>query len=139
MPSEWFSSRCPFHSFALGFACSLAAAVPACYFLFKGRRWNGRKRRELVRYNVDARFTDVCSWGPLVFMSGQVEEGETIEEQTRAVLASIDAALATAGSSKERILELTIWLADMADYDRMNAVYDLWIVPGTRHGFMSNI
>lgn len=64
-------------------------------------------------------------------MSGQVGTGNSIEEQTRAALRDLDAALAKAGTDKSRILELTIWLADMeVDYARMNAVYDSWIIPG---------
>ena len=33
------------------------------------------------------------------------------------------------GSSKSRILQVTIWLADMASFAEMNAVYDAWIDP----------
>ena len=47
-------------------------------------------------------------------------------------MASVDAALAKAGTDKSRILEVTIWLADMEkDYQGMNAVYDTWIVPSS--------
>lgn len=64
-------------------------------------------------------------------MSGQIGTGETIEEQTRTALEEVSHALLKAGSDKSRILELTIWLADMErDYDRMNVVYDQWIIPG---------
>ncbi len=64
-------------------------------------------------------------------MSGQVGEGKTIEEQTRSALSEIDKALASAGSDKSNILELTIWLSDMArDYNTVNAIYDTWITPG---------
>ena len=42
-----------------------------------------------------------------------------------------DQALAKAGTDKSKILEATIWLADMdAAYHDMNKVYDSWIIPG---------
>jgi enamine deaminase RidA (YjgF/YER057c/UK114 family) len=32
-------------------------------------------------------------------------------------------------TSKSHILQATIWLADMADFAEMNAIYDAWIDP----------
>lgn len=117
-------SRCTLHSFALGAACSAVVLAPALYLYL-------RRAASIQRFNVDARFTDVCAYDGLVFMSGQVaSRGDSIEEQTEAVLADIDAALALAGSHKSRILECTIWLASMDDYAGMNSVYDKWVVPG---------
>ena len=88
--------------------------------------------KNIERFDVDARFTDAVRYGDLVFMSGQVpENGNTIQEQTESALTCIDTALAKAGTDKTRILELTIWLSDMAaDYDGMNAVYDKWCASG---------
>ena len=37
--------------------------------------------------------------------------------------------LALAGSDKSRILQATIWLADMADFQAMNPVWEAWIDP----------
>lgn len=76
-------------------------------------------------YTSDYRFRD------LIFMSGQLGEGTTIEEQTASTLAGLEKALAQAGSDKTKILELTIWLSDLKDYDGMNQVYDKWITPGS--------
>jgi enamine deaminase RidA (YjgF/YER057c/UK114 family) len=86
--------------------------------------------KEIERFDVDSRFTDACRYNDLVFISGQVGLEGDIEQQTKRALSDVDAALAKAGTDKSRILELTIWLADMADYDGMNAVYDKWIIPG---------
>ena len=49
--------------------------------------------------------------------------------QTKDVLASIDALLAKAGSSKANILQAIIWLDDMANFAEMNAVWDAWVDP----------
>jgi enamine deaminase RidA (YjgF/YER057c/UK114 family) len=89
------------------------------------------KRNNLIRYDVDKRFTNAISYGNVVYMSGQVGEGKTIEEQTRFALAELDKALKSAGSDKSQILELTIWLSDISrDYNAVNAIYDEWIIPG---------
>ena len=38
--------------------------------------------------------------------------------------------LALAGSDKTKILSAQIWMADMADFQKMNAVWDAWVAPG---------
>ena len=66
--------------------------------------------------------------GDTVYLAGQVgAPGEGVTAQTEAVLASIESLLARTGSDKSRILSATIWLADMADFAEMNAVWDRWI------------
>ena len=68
--------------------------------------------------------------GETVYLAGQVGEGATVTEQTRDMLARVDALLAEAGSRRENILQAVIWLADMADFDEMNAVWDAWVPAG---------
>ena len=68
--------------------------------------------------------------GGVVYLAGQVgAPGTGTAEQTRAVLAQIDRLLAEAGSDKSRILTVTIWLADIADFAEMNGVWDAWVDP----------
>ena len=50
--------------------------------------------------------------------------------QTRQILEAIDGLLATAGTSKSKILTATIWLADMSTFGEMNSVWDAWVDPG---------
>lgn len=67
----------------------------------------------------------------LVYSSGQValDPGTAalvpggIEEQTEQVLANLKAVLSAAGSSLERVLKTTVYLADMNEFAAMNAVY----------------
>ena len=88
-------------------------------------------KKTIERYDVDARFTDATKYGGLVFISGQIGEGSTIEEQTKSALNYVDEALKKAGTDKSKVVEATIWLADIEkDYDGMNKVYDSWIIPG---------
>ncbi len=69
--------------------------------------------------------------GDLLFLSGigprragtnEIPEG--IEEQTRSVVENLRAILEEAGSSLEKILDVTVYLTDMKrDFDRFNRVY----------------
>ncbi len=66
--------------------------------------------------------------GDTVYLAGQVgAPGESVTNQTRAVLAAIESLLAETGSDKSQILTATILLADMADFAEMNAVWDAWV------------
>jgi 2-iminobutanoate/2-iminopropanoate deaminase len=66
-----------------------------------------------------------------VFVAGQVAArpdgpglvGSTIEEQTEQALRNLHAILQAAGSSLERVVKTTVFLADLADFEGMNAVY----------------
>jgi enamine deaminase RidA (YjgF/YER057c/UK114 family) len=66
--------------------------------------------------------------GGIVYLAGQVgAPGEDATTQTRAILASIDALLAEAGTDRSHLLTAMVWLADMADFAAMNAVWEDWI------------
>jgi enamine deaminase RidA (YjgF/YER057c/UK114 family) len=72
--------------------------------------------------------SQVAIHGGTIYLGGQVGTlGAGITEQTRQVLASIDRLLAEAGSDRSHILQAIVWLADMADFDAMNAVWDGWV------------
>jgi 2-iminobutanoate/2-iminopropanoate deaminase len=67
----------------------------------------------------------------LVFVSGQGAKdpatgqlaGTDIESQTEQVLKNIAAILEAAGSGLRHVLRCGVFLTDIADFDRMNAVY----------------
>ena len=67
-----------------------------------------------------------------VYLAGQVAEdaSQDIAGQTREVLLTIDRLLAEAGSHKSRILMCQIFIADLKDFDAMNAVWNEWVTPG---------
>lgn len=78
--------------------------------------------------------SQVVVHGNTAYLSGQVDlEGKetTVAGQTRAVLNRIDALLLAAGSSKQELISATIWLTDMAAFEKMNAVWDAWLAPGS--------
>jgi 2-iminobutanoate/2-iminopropanoate deaminase len=54
--------------------------------------------------------------------TGQVIEGD-VAAQTRQVLENLSAVLAAAGASFAQVVKTTIFLADMADFATVNAIY----------------
>ncbi|MEO7244715.1 MAG: RidA family protein [Rubrivivax sp.] len=86
----------------------------------------------LQRFDVGARMSEMSVHQGVVYLAGQVaEHGDgDIAGQTREVLAAVDALLARAGTDKTRILRAQIYLADMADFAGMNAVWDRWVTAG---------
>jgi len=53
----------------------------------------------------------------------------SVGEQTRLTLAALDKNLEDAGSDKTRIVQATVYLADMATKPEMDAVWCEWIGP----------
>jgi enamine deaminase RidA (YjgF/YER057c/UK114 family) len=64
----------------------------------------------------------------LVEVPGNLEAG--ITAQCENVLASIERQLSQLGSDKSRLLLVTIYLADMADYAALNEVWENWLPQG---------
>jgi enamine deaminase RidA (YjgF/YER057c/UK114 family) len=58
------------------------------------------------------------------------DDTQDITGQTTQVLAQIDALLARAGTDKSRILMCQIFIADLADFPAMNAVWERWVPSG---------
>jgi len=69
--------------------------------------------------------------GGFVFASGQIPitvgtgevAGATAAEQAEQVIENLAAVLKAAGSSFDKVVKTTCFLADMADFDAFNAVY----------------
>ena len=82
----------------------------------------------ITRIQPGARMSEAVIHGNTVYLAGQVgEPGDDITAQTKTTLAEIEALLAQAGTDKSKILMATIWLADIADFEAMNAVWDAWV------------
>lgn len=84
------------------------------------------------RFDVGARLCEMTIHNGTAYLAGQVPEDARLDiaGQTHQVLQAIDALLARAGTDKSRILMAQIFLADLADFDGMNAVWDAWVSPG---------
>jgi 2-iminobutanoate/2-iminopropanoate deaminase len=67
----------------------------------------------------------------MVFTAGQIALDPAtmelvaggVEEQTRQVLTNLRNVLEAAGSSLEHVIKTTVFLQDMADFPKMNAIY----------------
>lgn len=74
--------------------------------------------------------------GNMLFASGQIPinpatgavEAQTIEEQTEVVCKNIGEILAAAGTSYEKVVKTTCFLADINDFAAFNAVYAKYFV-----------
>lgn len=53
----------------------------------------------------------------------------SMEEQARQAMKQLELHLVEAGSSKSRLLTVTVYIADMARKAEMNAAWDAWVDP----------
>jgi enamine deaminase RidA (YjgF/YER057c/UK114 family) len=85
----------------------------------------------ITRHNAGPRMSQAVVHGDTVYLAGQVagDPSAGVKGQTEQILKKIDGALASAGSSKSKLLSATVWLANMGTYDEMNAAWDAWVDP----------
>ena len=76
-------------------------------------------------------YSQAIAAGDMIFVSGQIPIDPArgtlvdggIETQTRRVLLNLSEILRAAGSSMERVVKTTVYLADMNDFEAMNEAY----------------
>lgn len=85
----------------------------------------------IKRSEVGRRMSQIVVHDNTIYLAGQIcnDPSGSVGQQTREMLSSIDRLLASVGSDKSKLLSVTIWLSDMADFEEMNAVWDQWIDP----------
>ena len=83
----------------------------------------------IKRTELSSRMSQTVVHGDTIYLAGQVGSGDDVTAQTKDMLSEVDRLLASVGSSKSHILSATIWMADMAQVDDMNTVWDTWIDP----------
>ena len=82
------------------------------------------------RIEPGQRMSGAVVHGDTVYLAGQVgTAGDDVTAQTKTALAEVDRLLALAGTDKSKLVSTTIWLADIADFAKMNAVWDAWVDP----------
>jgi 2-iminobutanoate/2-iminopropanoate deaminase len=66
----------------------------------------------------------VCTAGQIALdpATGDLVEGDVVA-QARRVFTNLDAVLREAGSGWDRVLKVTVYLVDMADFPRVNEIY----------------
>jgi len=87
----------------------------------------------IQRYESTPRLSRVVVHNGIVYLAGitsAVRDGD-ITVQTKSVLDTIDARLASVGSSNEKILSAQIWLKDIErDFAGLNAAWEGWVPAG---------
>jgi len=91
-----------------------------------------KTKMQIQRHGSTRRYSDsVVHNGTVYLVEVPSNLDADITAQTENLLASVERLLAQAGSDKSRLLMATIYLADMADYSAMNAVWDAWLPEGS--------
>ena len=85
----------------------------------------------ISRLNPASMYCDATVYNGVVH-SVEVPESEEgdIRSQTTSMLTLLEKTLIDAGSGKGRLLQATIYLVDMSDYDGMNQVWKAWLPAG---------
>jgi 2-iminobutanoate/2-iminopropanoate deaminase len=75
--------------------------------------------------NPRAPYSEGVRYGGLLFLAGKTGGGGDpgVQPETRRALESIADALERFGSSMDRVVKCTVFLADMAEWGAMNQVY----------------
>ena len=86
----------------------------------------------ITRIHCKKRYSEAVIHNNTVYLSGQVPwESSNITDdlltQAEEVFSSVDTQLAKAGTDKTKILSMTIYLKNAADYENMNIVFDKWM------------
>ena len=86
---------------------------------------------DITRHHTGQRMSQIVTHNGTIYLAGQVgNPGDSVADQTRTCIEKVETHLAEAGSDSTRILQCVIWLADMADFAEMNAVWDAWVPEG---------
>lgn len=85
----------------------------------------------LYRHKPGKRLSEAVVVNGLIYTVQVPDSGKgDAREQTAETLGLIDSVLAELDSDKTRIVEATIFLADLADFDQMNEAWDAWVPEG---------
>ena len=86
---------------------------------------------EIQRHGVTRRWSDaVIHQGTAYFVEVADDPDQDIHGQVKQVLAQIDRRLKLIGSDRTRLLQVLIYLADLADGPALNAEWDTWVPEG---------
>lgn len=86
---------------------------------------------DIRRYGSSPRYADmVVHHGTAYWV--EIAEDATLDArgQIAQVLKQIDATLVTLGSDRTRLLQILVYLTDLADAPVLNELWDAWVPPG---------
>jgi enamine deaminase RidA (YjgF/YER057c/UK114 family) len=87
---------------------------------------------KIDRYQCGKRMSEAVACGGLIYLSALAapEQTHSVITQTQNILEKLDRILLEAGTSKSKLIQASVWLADIGDYAAMNSVWDSWVAPG---------
>lgn len=82
----------------------------------------------IVRHDTNEIYSKAAEANGFVFTAGIVPSdlSRDVKGQTEEVLREIDRLLGLAGTSKSKVVQATIWLADIRHREQMNEAYKAW-------------
>ena len=83
------------------------------------------------RQGTTKRYSDSTRFNGVVYLVEvpSIDTGD-IQSQTTDLLKNLENVMDAAGTDKSRLLQVQIFLTDMADYDGFNAVWEAWLPEG---------
>jgi enamine deaminase RidA (YjgF/YER057c/UK114 family) len=83
----------------------------------------------IKRHGVGPRLSQAAVHGNTAYLAGIVAADPSADTkgQTEQILKKIDETLVAVGSHKSKLLSATVYLANMATYNDMNAAWDAWV------------
>ncbi|MFE7356208.1 RidA family protein [Streptomyces sp. NPDC057543] len=80
-------------------------------------------------------YSHIATHRGVAYISGQLPVtpdgsplvGESFEAQARQVLSNLDACLATAGTSRDKLISVTVYVTDIGDWPAFDQVYKEWL------------
>ena len=80
------------------------------------RKTTCQRSADVVIYRGEARWVEVAN-DPAADFAGQAQQ----------IIEQIDQTLVAIGSSKDRLLEIVIYVADLNDVPTLNSIWDAWV------------
>lgn len=81
----------------------------------------------IERFHTNERSSKIVKHNGVIYLSGQVGNGDSLEEQAHDCLGRVDALLVEAGSSRKHILQAIVWLSDMQYFAEFNTIWNAWV------------
>lgn len=84
---------------------------------------------DITRTGKTDRMSRIVKYGNTVYLCGQVAKSydDDIQGQTKTTLEKIEELLNEAGTKKENILSVTVYIKDMNMFSSMNEIWDGWV------------
>ncbi len=83
----------------------------------------------ITRHDQSAILSQAVEHGDTVYLAGivAIDLTKDVKGQTKEILDEIDRLLAKCGSSKSKVMQCHIWVADIRDRAPMNEVWTDWV------------